>query len=106
MSDDFLDRLPDEPLSDYAQRMLDLMQLAQSCVEFELGRGIPADEMLEEMREIIAGDGKSLAVRRVREALDSARPYFPRLEIPYYPSDNNLIEAAIEMVRQHERGER
>ncbi|UYQ73400.1 hypothetical protein OF122_06470 [Pelagibacterium flavum] len=104
MTDDLFDRLPDEPLSDYARRMLDLMEHAKSCVEFELGRGIDADIMLDEMREIIAGDGKSLAVRRVREALTFARSYFPRVEIPHYPSDNNLIAAAMKLVRQHERG--
>lgn len=102
MSDDLFDCQPGEPLTDYAERMFDLMQIAQSCVEFELGRGIPVEVMLDEMREIIDGDGKSLAVRRVREALDSARPYFPRLEIPAYPSDNDLVEAAMELVRQWE----
>lgn len=104
MSDDFLDRRPGEAISSYAQRMLDLMQVAKSCVEFELGRGIPADDMLAEMQEIIDGDGKSLAVRRVRDALEFARGYFPRLEIPHYPSDNDIVESAIEIVRKHERG--
>lgn len=106
MSDDLLDRRPGEPIAAYATRMLDLMEIAKASVEFELGCGIDIDDMLAEMREIIAGDGKSIAVRRVRESLEFARGYFPRLEIPHYPSDNDLIEAVMEMVRQYERGER
>ncbi len=103
MTDDLFDRRPGEPLSDYAQRMLDLMLFAKSRVEFEMGGGIDFDDALEEMRDIIDGDGKALAVREVRKALDFAREDFPRIEIPSYPSDNDLIEAAMEIVRQHER---
>lgn len=103
MTDDPFDRRPGEPLSRYAQRMLDLMQVAKACVELELGGGIDFDVAMSELQEIIDGDGKALAVQRVRRALDSARPYFPRLEIPHYPSDNDLIAAAMEIVRQHER---
>lgn len=106
MTERLLDRRPGEPLSDYAQRMLDLIQVAKSMVEFEMGGGIDFDVAMSELQEIIDGDGKSLAVREVRKALDFARPYFPRLEMPHYPSDNDLIEAAMEMVRQHERSER
>ena len=106
MTERLLDRRPGEPLSDYAQRMLDLMMFAKSMVEHELGRSIDFDVAMAELQEIIDGDGKALAVREVRKALDFSRPYFPRLEIPAYPSDNDLIEAAMEMVRQHERGER
>lgn len=105
MTERLLDRRPGEPLSDYAQRMLDLIQVAKSMVEFEMGGGIDFDVAMSELQEIIDGDGKSLAVREVRKALDFARPYFPRLEMPHYPSDNDLIEAAMEMVRQHERGD-
>tara|TARA_A100001391_G_scaffold51157_1_gene31211 strand:- start:15154 stop:15426 length:273 start_codon:yes stop_codon:yes gene_type:complete len=75
-TDDPFDRRQNEPLSDYAQRMLDLMTVAKSMVEHELGRSIDMDVALGKTREIIAGDGKSLAVRRVREALDFARGYF------------------------------
>lgn len=106
MVDDLFDRRSGERLSDYAQRMLDLMMFAKSMVEHELGRSVDFDVAMAELQEIIDGDGKALAVRDVRKALDFSRPYFPRLEIPAYPSDNDVIDAAMEMVRQHERSER
>lgn len=60
------------------------------------------DDAMDELQKIIDGDGKALAVRRVRKSLDFARRYFPHVEVPEYPSDVDLIEAALKVVREHE----
>lgn len=106
LGEEFFKRGRDESVSQFASRMLELIQHAKTLVQIEAGNTVDIQEALDEVQEIIDGNGKSLAVRGVRKELDFARKYFPQLDIPAYPSDVETIEAALRLLKANEGGKR